>query len=83
MIDLNAIKQQGEAVQKLITEMNNQNRIFENTIDSAMKGAPESDKKAINKIKLLSKKAINLAKQGKMDEAQTLIKSFKHGDQNS
>lgn len=84
MIDLNATKQQAETVKKLLKEVNKQNRIFENIIDSALKGAPESDKSEINKIRILSQQAVNLAKQGKLDDAQNLIKNFKsHGNQNS
>ena len=83
MIDIENVQQQQKMVQKMIEEINNQNRIFEQTIDSAMKGAPESDKKEIEKIRILAKKAISLAKQGKSDEAQNLIKQFSHGNQNS
>ena len=83
MIDIENVQQQQKMVQKMIEEINNQNRIFEQTIESAMKGAPESDKKEIEKIRILAKKAISLAKQGKSDEAQNLIKQFSHGNQNS
>lgn len=83
MIDLKTIKAQSELSKKLFKEIENQNRIFENTIESAMKGAPESDKAKINEIRMLSQKSINLAKQGKLDDAQTLIKNFRHGDQDS
>lgn len=83
MIDLNTIKRQAEMSKKLFAEINNQNRIFEQTIESAMKGAPESDKPELNRIRMLTKKAIALAKDGKSEEAQQLIKDFKHGNQDS
>lgn len=79
MIDLNTVKQQAEQVKKLFEEINNQNRIFEQTIESAMKGAPEEDKPAINRLRMLAKKAIALAKEGKSEEAQQIIKDFNHG----
>lgn len=83
MIDLNSLKEQMEASKKMFNEINNQNRIFGELIDNAMKGAPDQDKSEISKIKLMAKKAINLAKQGKSEEAQTLIKNFSNGNQNS
>lgn len=83
MIDLNTIKQQMETSKKLFSEINNQNRIFGELIDNAMKGAPDQDKPEISKLKLMATKAINLAKQGKSEEAQTLIKNFSNGNQNS
>lgn len=83
MIDLNTIKRQAELSKKLFAELNNQNRIFENIIESAMKGAPEKDKPEINRIRMLTKKAIALAKEGKSEEAQQIIKDFQHGNQDS
>jgi hypothetical protein len=83
MIDLKTIKAQSELSKKLFKEIENQNRIFEKTIESVMKGAPESDKPKINQIQMLSQKAINLAKQGKLEDAQNLIKNFRHGNQDS
>lgn len=80
MIDLNTIRQQAEASKKMIDEMNNQNRIFENSINSALRDAPESDKKKISDFQSLSRRAISLAKSGKLKEAQTLIKQFKNVD---
>jgi len=83
MIDIKTLKAQAELSKKMLVEINNQNRIFEQTIESAMKGAPDKDKPEMNKIRMLTKKAIALAKEGKSEEAQQLIKDFSHGHQNS
>lgn len=77
------LKQQLETSQKMFLEINNQNRIFGELIDNAMKGAPDQDKPEISKMKLMMTKAVNLAKQGKTEEAQTLVKQFSNGNQNS
>tara|TARA_R110000851_G_scaffold108617_1_gene230027 strand:- start:12184 stop:12423 length:240 start_codon:yes stop_codon:yes gene_type:complete len=79
-MDINVLKQQAESAKKLFSEINNQNRIFGELIDDAMMGAKETEKPEINKIQMLTKKAINLAKQGKLDEAQTLIKNYRNGN---
>lgn len=79
-MDLNQIKQQAEISKKAIAEIQKQNRIFDTLLQKAMTGAPEEDKKTIASVQSLSMKALNLAKQGKMNEAQNLIKSFSYGD---
>lgn len=82
-MDLKNIKAQLELSKKAIQETKNQNRIFETILQEAIKGAPKEDKKEIQRLQNMSRKAINLAKQGKLEEAQTLIKSFSDGGQNS
>lgn len=82
-MDLKNIKAQLELSKKAIQETKNQNRIFETILQEAIKGAPKEDKKEIQRLQNMSRKAINLAKQGKLKEAQTLIKSFSDGGQNS
>ena len=83
MINMNTLKEQLETSKKLFSEINIQNRIFGELIDNAIKGAPDQDKPEISKIKLIATKAINLAKQGKAEEAQTLIKNYSNGNQDS
>lgn len=83
MIDIKILKQQAETSKKLFKEINDQNRIFGKLIDGAMMGAPEKDKPQINKMKLLFNKVTKLAKEGNLDEAQTLIKNFQNGSQNN
>ena len=82
-MDLKNIKAQLQLSKKAIQETKNQNRIFETILQEAIKGAPKEDKKEIQRLQNMSRKAINLAKQGKLEEAQTLIKSFSDGGQNS
>lgn len=82
-MDLKNIKAQLELSKKAIQETKNQNRIFETILQEAIKGAPKEDKKEIQRLQNMSRQAINLAKQGKLEEAQTLIKSFSDGGQNS
>lgn len=82
-MDLKNIKAQLQLSKKAIQETKNQNRIFETILQEAIKGAPKEDKKEIQRLQNMSRQAINLAKQGKLEEAQTLIKSFSDGGQNS
>ena len=78
-MDLNNLKQQMESAKKLVEETKTQSRIFEQILQETVKGVDESQKAKIAEVQLLAKKAINLAKQGKGEEAQSLIKTFKHG----
>ena len=73
------IDQQVKLANKAIEEMKNQNRIFENIIKETLINAPESDKNQIQRFQAMSIKAMNLAKKGKTEEAQNLIKNFKNG----
>lgn len=82
-MDLQHIKAQLELSKKAIQETKNQNRIFETILQEAIKGAPKEDKHKIQHLQNMSRKAISLAKQGKLEEAQNLIKSFSDGGQNS
>lgn len=82
-MDLTDLHNQMKLSKNAVVEINKQNRIFERTIQQAIKGAPEQDKKEIEKIRLLTIKALNLAKQGKIEESQQLIKDFQNGRQNS
>lgn len=60
-------------------QMNIHIRIFDETMSEMIKGVPEKDKGEIEKFKALSQRAINLAKEGKSEEAQELIKNFQNG----
>lgn len=78
-MDLNAVKRQLESVQKLASSAKEQNAIFETLLQEAVKGAPEEDKPIIEKVRIMSIKAVALAKEGKSEEAQNLIKQFEYG----
>lgn len=73
------IHQQLELSKKAVSEMNNGISIFENLMAEVVKGAPEQDKKTIEDVRIKANKAIQLAKQGKSDEAQQIIKDLQNG----
>lgn len=79
MINVETLKQQLENAKKLASQINVQNTIFEQTLQEAVKGAPEEDKQKLEKVRVLSIKAISLAKKGKLEEAQDVIKQFQNG----
>lgn len=79
MINTKTLKQQLENAKKLASQINVQNTIFEQTLQEAVKGAPEEDKRELEKVRVLSIKAISLAKKGKLEEAQDVIKQFQNG----
>lgn len=83
MINIENIKRQCELAKSAVSEIKKQNRIFETLMHEAIKGAPEEHKKDIQRIQVLATKAINLAKQGKSEEAQNLIKDFQNGSTNN
>jgi len=64
---------------KAMAEMKNQISIFDATLQEALKGAPQQDKSQIEELKALCNSAINLAKTGKADAAQELIRNYEHG----
>lgn len=60
-------------------QLNQQMGILEETISETLRNAPEDQKIEIEKLKGLTNKAINLAQQGKIEDVNELIKSFKNG----
>jgi hypothetical protein len=82
-MDFKFLQSQMELAKKSISEIKNQNTIFETLLHEAIKGAPEEDKQEIERVRALSVKALNLAKAGKTKEAQDLIKNFRHGGQSN
>lgn len=80
-MELHQLKELLKSSEKAAMEIKNQNRIFGSTLQEAIKGAPIEDKDKIDQVRILSLKAIELAKQGKSEEAQQLIKEFNNGGQ--
>ena len=76
-MDLTQIQKQLELAKETINQMSNQNRIFDQTLQEAIKGASDKDKPELERVRVLSLRAIALAKQGKNAQAQELIKQFK------
>ena len=83
MFKQNNLKQLQEMAKESGKKLNLELRIFDETMAEAIKGAPSTDKNAIEQIKGLSQKAINLAKNGKVKEAQELIKDFNNERKNN
>jgi len=82
-MDLKMILEQSELARNAINQMNEQNRIFENIIQQSLMGAPDGDKKKIDEVKTLMTKVTSLAKDGKIIEAQNLIKQFQDASKNN
>ena len=70
------IKELQELSRKAVSELNTQIRIFESSINQTLENVNEDEKSEVEKLKALSTKAINLAKMGKADQAQQLIKDY-------
>lgn len=79
------INKQVKLAESLVKESKNQIRIFDDVLQEAIKGVEGDDKKEIERVRALSQRAINLAKQGKGDKAQEIIKNFQnsYGSKNS
>lgn len=75
----NIIKEQLRLANNAVEEMKKQNNLFETMIKQTLQGAPEEDKKAIQKFQLMTQKALKLAQEGKITEAENIIKQFKNG----
>lgn len=75
-MDLKNIKKQIELSKNAVSEMKKQNAIFDTLLQEAIKGAPEEHKPAIDKMRSVVIKVKNLAKNGKLQEAQELIKQY-------
>lgn len=82
-MNIDNIRQQIESSKQMISVFKKQNLIFESVIDQAIKGVPTENQHEVQKVKNLYLKAKNLAKQGKMDEVNALIKEFTDGRKNS
>jgi hypothetical protein len=57
-------------------QLNLEISIFDKTLAQTLENAPEADKGKIEEVKALAQRAINLAKMGKAEEAQAVIKQF-------
>jgi DNA-binding FrmR family transcriptional regulator len=82
-MDLKDIQQQATASMEAIKQMNLQSKIFEETINETLKNAPEEAKKGINDFKKLFVEVKRLTNEGKLPEAEELIKNFDYADKNN
>ena len=71
-----AIQKQAALANKTLEQISEQNRIFDETLEIAKKGASVEDTPKIEKVQALMQRSIALAKQGKTDTAEALIKNF-------
>ncbi|AHK11387.1 hypothetical protein F132_41 [Flavobacterium sp. phage 1/32] len=51
---------------------------FDKVFEEVIKGVPEDQKGQIEKVKIISNKAIQLAKEGRQEEANELIKTIQN-----
>lgn len=72
-VDIEQLKKLSEKAGK---QMQRQMRLLDSTFSEMMVNLPEDEAKKVEKLKVLTNKAIQLAKQGKADEAQNIIKEF-------
>jgi len=75
---MNQLKMVRDANQNL----ENLNNVFNQTIKEAEKNLPDDKKGLLQDVKALNEKVISLTKQGKLAEAQSLIKQFSDGSFN-
>lgn len=76
---LDHLQQLSKMAMESSKQLNQQMSILENVMSETLKNAPEENKAEIEKVKALTNKAINLAKQGKMQDVDQIIKYFKNG----
>lgn len=57
--------------------------ILDETFGETLKGAPETDKSEIEKLRGMSQRAIALAKAGKTEEANAVIKQYQDGSKSN
>ena len=81
MFSSNNINQMLELAKRSSIQLNQEIAIFDKILLDTIKNAPEDDKSDIERVKALATKAINLAKMGKAEEAQQVIKDFQHEHQ--
>lgn len=83
MLHNDNLKQLMKLAEKSMEQINKEIRIFELTLDESIKNVDDNDKGEIESLKALSTKAINLAKMGKAEKAQEIIRNFQNGRKNS
>ncbi|WP_440881401.1 hypothetical protein [Tenacibaculum sp. C7A-26P2] len=76
--DLN-IQQLLNLSKKASSQINLQVQILDTTFSELLKNLPQDEANEIDKLKALTQKAISLAKQGKAEEAQEIIRNYQNG----
>lgn len=83
MINEETIRQQMDMTNKSVDELKKLSANFEHTMSDMVKKAPKEHQQQLEAVRVMTVKALNLAKQGKNDEAQQIIKDFQNGSKNS
>lgn len=65
------------------SQINLQVQILDTTFSDLLKNLPQDEANEVDKLKALTQKAINLAKQGKAEEAQELIRNYQNGSKSN
>jgi len=65
--------------QQASKQMKTQMNLMDANFKHLMKELPDDEAKEVSNLQVLSKKAFALAKEGKTEEAQELIKNYKNG----
>lgn len=73
------IEQLKKLSEKANEQMKAQMNLLDGTFREMMIQLPENEAKEVERLKMLTNKSIQLAKQGKADEAREIIKNFQHG----
>lgn len=71
------LKQLIELSNKARKQMKLEMKVMDKTFDEMTQKLPEEEAKEVANLKALNKKAIALAKEGKADEAQEIIKNYR------
>ncbi len=71
-----------ELSRKAAAQLNQELRIFDQLMEETVKNVPDDQKPQVEEVKAFSVKAINLAKKGRVEEAQALTKELIRQHQN-
>lgn len=76
MFDNSKLLELTKLAEKSIDELQGQINLFDLYLQETIKSVSEEDKKEVEKVRAISTQAFELAKMGKANEAQELIKKF-------
>jgi len=79
MFKSNNLNQLLQLSQEMSKKLDVEMRIFDETFNETIRNAPDEDKAAVEELKGLSQKAIALAKEGKVNEANKIINDYQNG----
>lgn len=77
------LKELTEMAKKSSDELNNAINIFGSSMDELIKELPDEEKGEVERVKGLMQRVINMSKNGRVSDAQDLIKNFSYGRKGS